>query len=84
MRLVSFGQDVQYCCFKDLVCKEGDMQLLLLSSSPLLLLRRCVGTATAAFAQAVLEGSTQPGVWYSEEVRATHRNAVQPSNRTYS
>lgn len=29
---------------------------------------RAVGTAIAAFALAVLEGSTQPGVWYPEEV----------------
>jgi hypothetical protein len=27
-----------------------------------------VGTATAAFALAILEGSTQPGVWFPEEV----------------
>lgn len=29
---------------------------------------RLVGVATAAFALAVLEGSTQPGVWFPEEV----------------
>lgn len=29
---------------------------------------RSVGTATAAFALAILEGSTQPGVWFPEEV----------------
>jgi hypothetical protein len=29
---------------------------------------RSVGSATAAFALAVLEGSTQPGVWFPEEV----------------
>lgn len=29
---------------------------------------RSVGTAIAAFALAVLEGSTQPGVWFPEEV----------------
>lgn len=29
---------------------------------------RSVGNATAAFALAVLEGSTQPGVWFPEEV----------------
>lgn len=29
---------------------------------------RSVGVATAAFALAVLEGSTQPGVWFPEEV----------------
>ena len=29
---------------------------------------RSVGAATAAFAIAVLEGSTQPGVWFPEEV----------------
>jgi hypothetical protein len=27
-----------------------------------------VGYATAAFALAVLEGNTQPGVWFPEEV----------------
>lgn len=29
---------------------------------------RSVGVSTAAFALAVLEGSTQPGVWFPEEV----------------
>lgn len=29
---------------------------------------RSVGIATAAFALAILEGSTQPGVWFPEEV----------------
>lgn len=29
---------------------------------------RAVGVATAAFVVAVLEGSTQPGVWFPEEV----------------
>ena len=29
----------------------------------------CVGLATAAFAQHMLEGGTQPGVWFPEEVR---------------
>lgn len=29
---------------------------------------RSVGNATAAFALAILEGSTQPGVWFPEEV----------------
>lgn len=29
---------------------------------------RSVGHSTAAFVQAVLEGSTQPGVWFPEEV----------------
>lgn len=29
---------------------------------------RCVGVSVAAFARAVLEGSTQPGVWFPEEV----------------
>ena len=32
---------------------------------------RSVGSATAAFALAVLEGSTEPGVWFPEEVCAT-------------
>jgi hypothetical protein len=30
---------------------------------------RCAGYATAAFVLAVLEGSTQPGVWFPEEVQ---------------
>lgn len=30
---------------------------------------RSVGTATAAFAMAILEGSIQPGVWFPEEVK---------------
>lgn len=29
---------------------------------------RSVGISTAAFALAILEGSTQPGVWFPEEV----------------
>jgi hypothetical protein len=29
---------------------------------------RSVGTSTAAFALAILEGSTRPGVWFPEEV----------------
>lgn len=29
---------------------------------------RSVGTATAAFVIAMLEGSTRPGVWFPEEV----------------
>jgi len=29
---------------------------------------RSVGTSTAAFALAILEGSTQPGVWFPEQV----------------
>lgn len=29
---------------------------------------RSVGTAVAAFVLAVLEGATQPGVWFPEEV----------------
>ena len=32
---------------------------------------RSVGTSTAAFVLAVLEGSTQPGVWFPEEVSTT-------------
>lgn len=32
---------------------------------------RSVGNATAAFVLAVLEGSTQPGVWFPEEVCTT-------------
>jgi len=29
---------------------------------------RSAGISTAAFAMAILEGSTQPGVWFPEEV----------------
>lgn len=29
---------------------------------------RSVGNSTAAFALAILEGSTKPGVWFPEEV----------------
>jgi hypothetical protein len=36
-----------------------------------LLLRRSVGMSTAAFARAVLEGATQPGVWFPEEVQSS-------------
>jgi hypothetical protein len=32
---------------------------------------RSVGQSTAAFVQAVLEGSTQPGVWFPEEVNSS-------------
>jgi len=35
---------------------------------PLCTFFRSVGISTAAFALAVLEGSTQPGVWFPEEV----------------
>ena len=31
---------------------------------------RCVGTCTAAFASAMLEGECAPGVWYPEEAGA--------------
>ena len=38
-----------------------------------------MGTATAAFAQAVLEGATQPGVWYPEQVSAAAVPAPPPA-----
>ena len=34
----------------------------------------CVGQATAAFAQSVLEGGAKPGVWFPEEVRDAHHS----------
>jgi len=39
-------------------------------------LSKCVGLSTAAFAMSVLEGGTQPGVWYPEE-----GGAVAPEDR---
>lgn len=38
---------------------------------------RSVGAATAAFAIAVLEGSTQPGVWFPEEVCTINHLAIK-------
>ena len=49
----------KYICI-DLIC-EGMTYERFLSF-------RSVGNATAAFVLAVLEGSTQPGVWFPEEV----------------
>ncbi|CAN1267727.1 hypothetical protein LINPERPRIM_LOCUS12893 [Linum perenne] len=48
----------------DLKCTDGRDTLGLFSHKSLSV---CVGTATAAFAVAVLEGSTKPGVWFPEE-----------------
>ncbi|XP_021279391.1 uncharacterized protein LOC110413016 [Herrania umbratica] len=48
----------------DLECSDGRNTLALFSHRRLPVL---VGTATAAFALAILEGSTQPGVWFPEE-----------------
>ncbi|CAI0546800.1 unnamed protein product [Linum tenue] len=48
----------------DLKCTDGRDTVGLFSHKSL---SQCVGTATAAFALAVLEGSTQPGVWFPEE-----------------
>lgn len=48
----------------DLECADGRNTLALFSHKRLSV---SVGTATAAFALAILEGSTQPGVWFPEE-----------------
>ncbi|XP_010279568.1 PREDICTED: uncharacterized protein LOC104613444 [Nelumbo nucifera] len=48
----------------DLECSKGRSTLGIFSHRSLSV---SVGTATAAFAMAVLEGSTQPGVWFPEE-----------------
>lgn len=43
-------------------------------------LSRSMGYSTAAFAQSVLQGKTQPGVWYPEEKEAL---AVSACVRAY-
>ncbi|KAL7227200.1 hypothetical protein ACSBR1_022124 [Camellia fascicularis] len=48
----------------NLECADGRNTLALFSHKRLSV---SVGTATAAFALAILEGSTQPGVWFPEE-----------------
>ncbi|OMO54467.1 Saccharopine dehydrogenase / Homospermidine synthase [Corchorus olitorius] len=48
----------------DLECSDGRNTLALFSHRKLSV---SVGTSTAAFALAILEGSTQPGVWFPEE-----------------
>ncbi|KAI7992258.1 Carboxynorspermidine synthase [Camellia lanceoleosa] len=48
----------------DLECADGRNTLALFSHKSLSV---SVGAATAAFALAILEGSTQPGVWFPEE-----------------
>ncbi|KAF9592475.1 hypothetical protein IFM89_015046 [Coptis chinensis] len=48
----------------DLECSNGRETVGIFSHKRLSV---SVGTSTAAFALAVLEGSTQPGVWYPEE-----------------
>ncbi|KAK1295377.1 hypothetical protein QJS10_CPA16g01134 [Acorus calamus] len=48
----------------DLECSNGRNTIGIFSHKRL---SASVGTATAAFALAVLEGSTQPGVWFPEE-----------------
>ncbi|KAI8573247.1 hypothetical protein RHMOL_Rhmol01G0263500 [Rhododendron molle] len=48
----------------DLECSDGRQTLALFSHRQLSV---SVGAATAAFAIAILEGSTQPGVWFPEE-----------------
>uniref|UniRef100_A0A453KAL2 Uncharacterized protein n=1 Tax=Aegilops tauschii subsp. strangulata TaxID=200361 RepID=A0A453KAL2_AEGTS len=60
-----------YCWIKlilfvqvDLECSNGRNTIGLFSHRKLSV---SVGHSTAAFVQAVLEGSTQPGVWFPEE-----------------
>ncbi|XP_077252955.1 saccharopine dehydrogenase isoform X2 [Tasmannia lanceolata] len=48
----------------DLECSNGRSTVSIFSHKRLSV---SVGVATAAFAQAILEGSTQPGVWFPEE-----------------
>ncbi|XVF47323.1 hypothetical protein PTKIN_Ptkin03bG0100200 [Pterospermum kingtungense] len=48
----------------DLECSDGRSTLALFSHKRLSV---SVGNATAAFALAILEGSTKPGVWFPEE-----------------
>ncbi|KAL6976610.1 hypothetical protein U1Q18_025397, partial [Sarracenia purpurea var. burkii] len=48
----------------DLECSDGRNTLAIFSHKRLSI---SVGSATAAFAIAILEGSTQPGVWFPEE-----------------
>ncbi|XWS73595.1 hypothetical protein CRYUN_Cryun02cG0142400 [Craigia yunnanensis] len=48
----------------DLECSDGRSTLALFSHRRL---SESVGTATAAFALAILEGRTHPGVWFPEE-----------------
>ncbi|XAR60344.1 UDP-glucose 4-epimerase [Bertholletia excelsa] len=48
----------------DLECSDGRNTLAIFSHRKLCV---AVGIATAAFALAILEGSTQPGVWFPEE-----------------
>jgi len=48
----------------DLECEDGKKAIGIFSHK---MLSVSVGFSVAAFARAVLEGSTQPGVWYPEE-----------------
>jgi len=48
----------------DLECSDGRQTLALFSHRQLSV---SVGTATSSFVIAILEGSTQPGVWFPEE-----------------
>ncbi|KAI3968251.1 hypothetical protein MKX01_018554 [Papaver californicum] len=48
----------------DLECKDGRSTVGIFSHKRL---SQSVGTSTAAFALAMLEGSTKPGVWFPEE-----------------
>eukprot|EP00271_Cylindrocystis_brebissonii_P005024 TRINITY_DN1697_c0_g1_i1.p1 TRINITY_DN1697_c0_g1~~TRINITY_DN1697_c0_g1_i1.p1 ORF type:complete len:537 (-),score=59.39 TRINITY_DN1697_c0_g1_i1:25-1635(-) len=50
----------------DLECLDGRKSVALYTHMEL---SKCVGQASAAFALAMLEGSTEPGVWFPEEVR---------------
>lgn len=48
--------------------RMSPVKKILYHDTSVLLVRRSVGISTAAFVLAVLEGSTQPGVWFPEEV----------------
>ncbi|CAN6443524.1 unnamed protein product [Victoria cruziana] len=50
----------------DLECSKGRSTVGIYSHKSL---SESVGTCTAAFAMAILEGSTQPGVWFPEETQ---------------
>ena len=52
----------------DLECSDGRRATSIYSHPSL---SKSVGQCTAAFALAMLEGSTQPGVWFPEQVRRT-------------
>ncbi|GFY94304.1 saccharopine dehydrogenase [Actinidia rufa] len=59
----------------DLACSDGRNTLALFSHRRLSV---SVGFATAAFVLAILEGSTQPGVWFPEEPEGIAIEAREP------